>query len=108
MKKIIKPLIALGCFLASIFVAMPIANAVQNDFGNVNVSMGHFEDSTTNKALTYKLYKPKTVNETNKAPAVLLLHGYQNDHETSSSYAIELARRVFVCLALDEYGHGST
>ena len=108
MKKIIKPLIALGCFLASIFVAMPIANAVQNDFGNVNVSMGHFEDSTTNKALTYKLYKPKTVSETNKAPAVLLLHGYQNDHETSSAYAIELARRGFVCLALDEYGHGST
>lgn len=42
MKKIIKPLIALGCFLASIFVAMPIANAVQNDFGNVNVSIGPF------------------------------------------------------------------
>lgn len=47
MKKIIKPLIALGAFTASIFVAMPIADAVQNDFGNVEVSLGHFEDSET-------------------------------------------------------------
>ena len=37
-----------------------------------------------------------------------MLHGYQNDHETSSAFAIELARRGFVCLSLDEYGHGST
>lgn len=108
MRKIIKPLIALGAFTASIFVTMPIADAVQNDFGNVEVSLGHFEDSETEKALTYKLYKPADVSETNKAPAVLLLHGYQNDHETNSAFAIELARRGFVCLSLDEYGHGST
>ena len=35
MKKFLKPLIALGTFIASIFVAMPVANAVQTDFGNV-------------------------------------------------------------------------
>ena len=108
MKKFLKPLIALGTFIASIFVAMPVANAVQTDFGNVEVTKGFFEDSTTSKALTYKLYKPNDVSESNKAPAVLLLHGYQNDHETSSAFAIELARRGFVCLSLDEYGHGST
>ena len=87
---------------------MPVANAVQTDFDNVEVTKGFFEDSTTSKALTYKLYKPNDVSESNKAPAVLLLHGYQNDHETSSAFAIELARRGFVCLSLDEYGHGST
>lgn len=108
MKRFLKPLIALGTFIASIFVAMPVANAVQTDFGNVEVTEGFFEDSTTSKALTYKLYKPNDVSESNKAPAVLLLHGYQNDHETSSAFAIELARRGFVCLSLDEYGHGST
>lgn len=63
---------------------------------------------TPKKALTYKLYRPKSADETHKAPAVLLLHGYQNDHETSAAYAIELARRGFVCLAVDEYGHGAT
>ena len=108
MKPFVKPLIAMGAFLATTFVCMPLANALQTDFGKVEVSMGSFQDSNTEKALTYKLYRPKSADETHKAPAVLLLHGYQNDHETSAAYAIELARRCFVCLALDEYGHGAT
>ena len=108
MKPFVKPLIAMGAFLATTFVCMPLANALQTDFGKVEVSMGSFQDSNTEKALTYKLYRPKSADETHKAPAVLLLHGYQNDHETSAAYAIELARRGFVCLALDEYGHGAT
>ena len=37
-----------------------------------------------------------------------MLHGYQNDHETSAAYAIELSRRGVVVLAIDEYGHGDT
>ena len=56
----------------------------------------------------YKLYTPKTVTAEPPAPGVLLLHGYQNDHETCAAYAIKLARRGAVVLCLDEYGHGST
>ena len=56
----------------------------------------------------YKLYTPKTATAETPAPGVLLLHGYQNDHETCAAYAIELARRGAVVLCLDEYGHGST
>ncbi len=108
MKKIVKPIIWLSSLLASAVVCMGVAHGIQTDFGNVEVSMGHFEKEGTGKALTYKLYRPKTATEENKAPAVLLLHGYQNDHETSAAYAIELARRGYVCLALDEYGHGAT
>ena len=108
MNKIVKPIIWLASLLAVTFTSMGVAHGVQTDFGNVEVSMGHFEKDDTGKALTYKLYRPKTATSENKAPAVLLLHGYQNDHETSAAYAIELARRGFVCLALDEYGHGST
>ncbi|MBP5160327.1 MAG: hypothetical protein ILP10_08550, partial [Lachnospiraceae bacterium] len=58
--------------------------------------------------LAYKLYVPKTATEANPAPAVLLLHGYQNDHETCAAYAIELAKRGVVVMALDEYGHGAS
>jgi len=54
------------------------------------------------------LYTPKTATATNKASALLLLHGYQNDHETSAAYALELARRGVVVLAIDEFGHGAT
>ena len=56
----------------------------------------------------YKLYTPKTATAETPAPGVLLLHGYQNDHETCAAYAIKLARRGAVVLCLDEYGHGST
>lgn len=56
----------------------------------------------------YKLYTPKSATAETPAPGVLLLHGYQNDHETCAAYAIELARRGAVVLCLDEYGHGST
>lgn len=108
MKKFVKPLIVLSSLLAVTFVSMGLAHGVQTDFGNVDVRLGHFEDAESGKALTYKLYRPKAASHINKAPAVLLLHGYQNDHETSAGYAVELARRGFVCLALDEYGHGST
>lgn len=56
----------------------------------------------------YKLYTPKTATAETPAPGVLLLHGYQNDHETCAAYAIKLARRGAVVLCPDEYGHGST
>ena len=56
----------------------------------------------------YKLYTPKTATAETPAPGVLLLHGYQNDHETCAAYAIKLARRGAVVLCLGEYGHGST
>lgn len=56
----------------------------------------------------HKLYTPKTATAEPPAPGVLLLHGYQNDHETCAAYAIKLARRGAVVLCLDEYGHGST
>ena len=40
------------------------------------------------------------------APAVLVSHGYINTREMQSPFAIELARRGFVVLAMDMVGHG--
>ena len=89
---------AFGCMMA--------AHGIQTDHGNVTVSMGNINTNLGN--LEYKLYVPSTATAENPAPGVLLLHGYQNDHETSAAYAIELARRGVVVMALDEYGHGGT
>ncbi|MBO4919119.1 MAG: hypothetical protein J5365_03075, partial [Erysipelotrichaceae bacterium] len=76
------------------------------DNGKIEVTEGQIPYG--NDYLTYKLYVPKDASATNKVPAVLLLHGYQNDHETCAAYAIELARRGAVVLCLDEYGHGAS
>ena len=100
---------ALAVLIALIFGivgCMMIAHGIQTDHGNVVVSEGAIE--TNEGSLVYKLYIPETATADTPAPGVLLLHGYQNDHETCAAYAIELARRGVVVMALDEYGHGST
>ena len=105
-QRVKRPLALLLVLLIAIFSCMGIADRIQRDNGNVILENGSIE--TEEGHLTYKLYRPVTATEENPAPAVLLLHGYQNDHETSGAYAMELARRGVVVLALDEYGHGAT
>lgn len=87
-------------------VSMFFANRIQTGNGSIQVTQGRMNSPAGE--LVYKLYVPKTATGSNPAPGVLLLHGYQNDHETCAAYAIELARRGAVVLALDEYGHGAT
>ncbi len=104
-------IIVLACALVMAFVFMALANSVQTAGGAIAIEEG-FIDGRVGK-LAYKLYKPaglndKGVNGSTGAPGVLLLHGYQNDHETCAAYAIELARRGAVVLCIDEYGHGKT
>ena len=106
MKKKNISLVLCICFVVLASIFMGIADRIQKDNGNIEIIDGRIEDEKG--YLTYKLYKPVDVSSDNKAPAVLLLHGYQNDHETCAAYAIELARRGAVVLCLDEYGHGSS
>lgn len=54
------------------------------------------------------LYKPDGVSSTKPAPAVVLAHGIANSKEVVSGFALELAKRGFVTLALDEAGHGNS
>lgn len=107
-----KALIVLASLLFVTFFTMGLAHGIQKDWGKVDVETQTMEIynvvEDSNVSLCYKLYTPKSASSTSKAPAALLLHGYQNDHETCDAYAIELARRGFVVLAIDEYGHGKT
>ena len=107
MKKKKKIMLVLCIYLAVLAtVFMGVANSIQKDHGNIEIIEDrlYYQDGY----LTYKLYKPKNASPAAKAPAVLLLHGYQNDHETCAAYAIELARRGAVVMCLDEYGHGDS
>ncbi len=101
-----KSAVLLAVLLAAVFVCMLFANMIQTDKGRVSVELGVID--TELGELCYKLYTPGSASADSPAPAVLLLHGYQNDHETSAAYAVELARRGVVVMALDEYGHGAT
>ena len=110
-----KKVIGLLCCLLITFGSLFVANSIQNDNGNIDVSMASFEMEYTDLNgekqtgnVVYKLYVPTSATKDNKAPALLLLHGYQNDHETDAGFAIELARRGTVVMAIDEFGHGAT
>lgn len=110
-KRAKKSLIFLCVFLVLIFACMFIANLLQTDFGKIDINLIKIDmgDFTGNIGIvTGKLYKPATATAANPAPAVLLIHGYQNDKDTGSAYAIELARRGYVVLAIDAFGHGAT
>src|SRR5437879_6870607 len=52
------------------------------------------------------LYVPASATAAHPAPAVLASHGYINTREMQSPFAIQLARRGFVVLAMDVGGHG--
>ncbi|MBQ3104479.1 MAG: hypothetical protein IJC59_01300 [Lachnospiraceae bacterium] len=101
-----KPMLLLAVLLIVATVCMFAADRIQRDGGNIRVSYGRIETEAGD--MTYKLYVPAAATADTPAPAVLLLHGYQNDGETCAAYSIELARRGAVVMALDEYGHGRT
>jgi pimeloyl-ACP methyl ester carboxylesterase len=52
------------------------------------------------------LYVPPGASAQHPAPAVLVSHGFINTREMQSPFAIELARRGFVVMAMDMSGHG--
>ena len=101
-----KHIVIFALLLVLIFLCMLFANIIQTDSGKVRISREYVD--TDLGRLSYKLYVPLSATAESPAPAVLLLHGYQNDAETCAAYSIELARRGVVVMALDEYGHGST
>ena len=84
-----------------------LVREIETDFGKVDVRVVRFPGEL-GVELVGKLYVPKSATEESPRPAVLALHGFQNDKETMDAYAIELSRRGFVVLALDQYGHGSS
>lgn len=82
-----------------------LAWAIQTGGGRIDVHDIRFAgmDGTMMSAL---LYVPPGVDASSKAPGILAIHGYINSRETQDGFAIELARRGFVVLALDQTGHG--
>ena len=82
-----------------------VASLVQSDFGAVRVQEVRFAASD-GRIVHGKLFRPRGATAENPAPGVVAIHGYINSHETQSPYTIELARRGYVVLAIDQPGHG--
>jgi len=88
-------LILLGSFLAFLF-----------NTGAFQTSVTRISFETPNGTLSGLLYMPKGASAENPRPTVIVTHGYLNSAEMQDANAIELSRRGYVVLALDQYDHG--
>jgi pimeloyl-ACP methyl ester carboxylesterase len=93
--------------VAAVFLCAFLASRIERGFGKVDVSEITIQDPS-GVELVAKLYRPISATDSDPKPAILALHGFQNDKETESAFAIEFSRRGFVVLALDQFGHGHT
>jgi uncharacterized protein len=98
--------IVLGLLIIILIAAQVTAHLVQRDFGRVTVSNVKFTNEN-DVVVRAKLMKPVAATG-DSFPAVVFVHGYQNNRETSDAYCIELARRGFVVLNIDAVGRGNS
>ena len=80
---------------------------VQNDGGHVTTKDMEWETSS-GETLSALLFKPDTATADSKAPAVVVSHGWWNNREMQDAVYVELARRGFVVVSVDLYGHGNS
>ncbi|MFB2556827.1 alpha/beta hydrolase [Herbiconiux liangxiaofengii] len=97
----------LAVALALCFVSAIGASLVQTDSGHVAVKDMRWETSS-GEMLSALLYKPDTATADDKAPAVVVTHGWWNNREMQDANFVELARRGYVVVAVDMYGHGNS
>ncbi|HEY3948748.1 alpha/beta hydrolase family protein [Phenylobacterium sp.] len=91
--------------LALILGGSLLAHAVETA-GGVSLKDVRFPGEKPGLTQAALLYVPSTATAAHPAPAVLVSHGYINTREMQSPFAIELARRGFVVMAMDMVGHG--
>ena len=93
--------------LVLVFVGFIGASLIQTDFGNVSITKLNFEteDGLTLSAL---LLTPDSATADTPAPAIVTVHGWYNNKEMQDLNYVELARRGFVVLAIDQYSHGDS
>ena len=99
-----KTIILLCAALALILLGSILAGVFNSGNGTVKVSRISFDGG--HGRLSGLLYMPKDASAENPKPTVIVTHGYLNSAEMQDANAIELSRRGFVVLALDQYDHG--
>ncbi|MBQ6236090.1 MAG: alpha/beta fold hydrolase [Clostridia bacterium] len=102
MKK--RALIAICIGLALILIGSVFASVFNAGAKGTKVTRITFDGA--NGKLSGLLYMPKGAGADNPRPTVIVTHGYLNSAEMQDANAIELSRRGYVVLALDQYDHG--
>lgn len=83
------------------------ASIVQTSAYTVTVKDMNWE-TASGESLSALLYKPNGVSADNPAPAIVVAHGWWNNKEMQDANYVELARRGYVVVSIDMYGHGNS
>lgn len=84
-----------------------VVSAVQTSGGKVTMKELNIETDDGYTMSAY-LFVPKTATKDNPAPAIVTSHGYLNNKEMADANYVELARRGFVVLSIDQPDHGDS
>ena len=84
-----------------------VVSAVQTSGGKVVMKELNIETDSGYTMSAYLLI-PKTATKDNPAPAIVTSHGYLNNKEMADANYVELARRGFVVLSVDQPDHGDS
>jgi len=106
-KNVKKNVIFLVALLIIISFSATMANLIERDFGKVEISIVEIMNGQ-GEIVVAKLFRPKIATPENPVPAIVNMHGYQNDKNVQDPFSIELAKRGFVVIAPDSLGHGDS
>ncbi|QYF72481.1 S9 family peptidase [Cryobacterium sp. PAMC25264] len=93
--------------LALCLISAVGASFVQSNGATVAVTDMRWETSS-GRELSALLYKPASATPENKAPVVIVSHGWWNSREMQDANYVELAKRGYVVVSIDMYGHGNS
>ena len=91
--------------IAVIFLSSFFGSQIQSNYGQTSITLERL-DTEDGQYIYYDLYKPNTATETNKAPFIAIIPGFQRSKEALSNTAIELSRRGHVVGLIDPYAQG--
>lgn len=97
----------LSLSLVLMLLSAIVASAVQTNAGTVAVKDMRWE-TPSGQMISALMFKPDVVSAENKAPAIIVSHGWWNNREMQDANYVELARRGFVVVSIDMYGHGNS
>lgn len=93
--------------IALMLLASIAVSAIQTNGGHVTMKELNIETDLGYSMSAY-LFIPETATAETPAPAVVVSHGYLNNKEMTDANYVELARRGFVVLAIDQPCHGDS
>lgn len=88
-------------------VSMIGACIVQTGFGKIKIKDLRWE-TPSGYQMSALLYIPNNATKDTPAPGIVTSHGWYNNREMQDLNAIEYARRGYVVMVIDMYGHGNS